>query len=79
MLNKGLNSEEVRSLKTGVVRLMSERQSRHSELDSGSDTWGLELEACSYLSPQKPFAYEACLTRMKNEKLKMKMEDEKWK
>lgn len=67
MLNKELHKDQVQSLKFKVQSIYENLTSafgmqRHPELDSGSDTWGLELEACSYLSPQKPFAYEACLT-----------------
>lgn len=77
MLNKEIHKEQVQSLKfklqSGYENLTSAfGMQGHPELDSGSDAWGLEPGACSYLSPQKPFAYEACLTRMKNEKLKMK-------
>lgn len=77
MLNKEIHKEQVQSLKfklqSGYENLTSAfGMQGHPELDSGSDAWGLEPEVCNYLSPQKPFAYETCLTRMKNEKLKMK-------
>ena len=71
MLNKGLNSEEVQSLKFRVQRNETNLKSasgvqRHPVgqlTDSGSDALGSMLQALCYSSPQNLIAYETCLTK----------------
>ncbi|WP_167604841.1 hypothetical protein [Maribellus sediminis] len=69
MLNKGLHSEGVQSsefkVQSNETNLTSASgMPRHPELDSGSHARGSQLETRSYsLNPQKPFAYETCLTK----------------